>query len=255
MSRQQYDEIGEAFEGFKSLPLEQYVVVPGFLAMVGDVRGKTVLDLASGTGFYSREFKRRGATEVLGIDISGEMVSVARALEERDPLGVRYEIGDVAELRNLDRQFDIVLAVQLLGYAEDIATAERMCRNAHRSLKPGGEFFLLNQSPDFRFDGPSPEKYGFRSELTGEEAETGPQVRVTALLDPPVSFVANRPRREVYEECLRVAGFSDVTWVPLEVSEAGMRKYGADFWADYRANPPLEMLRCRASGVSVILDD
>ncbi|MCX5192419.1 hypothetical protein OOK31_00705 [Streptomyces sp. NBC_00249] len=36
-----------------------------------------------------------------------------------------------------------------------------------------------------------PERYGFRTELTGKEVETGRQVRTTALLDPPVSFVAN----------------------------------------------------------------
>ncbi|MFF0622615.1 class I SAM-dependent methyltransferase [Streptomyces sp. NPDC004296] len=118
MSVQQYDEIGEAFEGFKSLPLAHYAEVPGFLAMVGDVRGKSVLDLASGTGFYSREFRRRGATEVLGVDISGEMVSAARELEEREPLGVRYEVGDVAELRPLGRRFDVATAVQLLNYAD-----------------------------------------------------------------------------------------------------------------------------------------
>ncbi|AWZ09703.1 MULTISPECIES: class I SAM-dependent methyltransferase [unclassified Streptomyces] len=246
MSTQQYDEIGEAYEGFKALPLEQYAVVPAFLAMVGDVTGKSILDLASGTGFYSREFKRRGAAEVLGIDISGEMVSVARKLEEGDPLGVRYEVGDVAELRPFEQGFDIGLAVQLLSYAPDIATTERMCRNLHRSLKPGGELFVLNQSPDFRFDGPTPEKYGFRSELTGEEVETGPQVRITALLEPPVSFVANLPRREVYEKCLQAAGFSEVTWVPLTVSDAGVREFGAEFWVDFRANPALEMLRCRA---------
>ncbi|MFD3698081.1 class I SAM-dependent methyltransferase [Streptomyces sp. NPDC058646] len=245
-AQQQYDEIGEAYEGFKALPLEQYAVVPSFLGMVGDVRGKSVLDLACGTGFYSREFKRRGAAEVRGIDVSGEMVSVAQQLEERDPLGVGYEVGDVTDLRPLDRRFDIVLAVQLLNYAEDIATTERMCRNAYESLKPGGEFFGLNQSPDFRFDGPTPEKYGFLSVLTGEEVETGPQVRTTALLDPPVSFVANRPRREVYEKCLRAAGFSDATWVPVTVSEAGIRAFGTDHWADFHANPPLEMLRCRA---------
>ncbi|WP_374771933.1 class I SAM-dependent methyltransferase [Streptomyces sp. NBC_01310] len=245
-AQQQYDEIGEAYEGFKTLPLEQYVVVPSFLALVGDVSGKSVLDLASGTGFYSREFKRRGAAEVLGIDISGEMVAVAQQLEEHSPLGVHYEVGDVAELRALDRRFDVGVAVQLLNYAEDIATTERMCRNAHESLEPGGEFFVLNQSPDFRFDGPTPERYGFRSELTGEEVETGPQVRTTALLDPPVSFVANRPRREVYEKCLRAAGFSELSWVPLTVSEAGVREFGADFWADFHANPPLEMLHCRA---------
>ncbi|AJC52949.1 class I SAM-dependent methyltransferase [Streptomyces sp. 769] len=246
MGVQQYDEIGEAFEGFKSLPLAHYAEVPGFLAMVGDVRGKSVLDLASGTGFYSREFKRRGATEVLGIDISGEMVSVARELEERDPLGVRYDVGDVSVLRPLGRRFDIATAVQLLNYADDVAAMERMCRNVHRNLTPGAEFFMLNQTPDYRFDGPSMGKYGFLSEPTDEEAETGPRVRITALLDPPLSFVTTCPRREVYEECLQAAGFSELAWVPLEVSDAGMRKFGADFWADFLANPPLEMLRCRA---------
>ncbi|MCY0935081.1 class I SAM-dependent methyltransferase [Streptomyces sp. H34-S4] len=245
-AQQQYDEIGEAYEGFKALPLEQYAVVPGFLALVGDVSGKSVLDLASGTGFYSREFKRRGAGDVLGIDVSGEMVAVAQGIEERDPLGVRYEVGDAAELRSFEEPFDIGLAVQLLNYASDVATTERMCRNAHRSLKPGAEFFLLNQSPDFRFDGPTPEKYGFRSVLTGEEVETGVQVRTTALLDPPVSFVANLPRREVYETCLKAAGFGELTWIPVQVSQAGVREFGAEHWADLVANPPLEMLRCRA---------
>ncbi|WSW30191.1 class I SAM-dependent methyltransferase [Streptomyces sp. NBC_01003] len=247
--QQQYDEIGEVFEGVKSLPLAQYGEVPSFLSMVGDVRGKSVLDLASGTGFYSREFKRRGATEVLGIDISGEMVAVAERLEQRDLLGVRYEVGDVSQLRPLGRRFDIATAVQLLNYAEDIAAFEQICRNVHRNVAPGAEFFLLNQTPDYRFDGPSLDKYGFRSELTGEEAGTGPRVQISALLDPPVgpvSFVTMCPRREVYEECLRAAGFGEVTWVPLKVSDAGVREFGADFWADFLANPPLEMLRCRA---------
>ncbi|WP_442802545.1 hypothetical protein [Streptomyces sp. CB01635] len=116
-----------------------------------------------------------------------------------------------------------------------------------RAPQPGTRrrVFLLNQSPDYRFDGPSLDKYGFRSELTGEEAETGPRVQISALLAPPVgpiSFVTTCPRREVYEECLRAAGFGEVTRVPLKVSDAGVREFGADFLA----NPPLEMLRCRA---------
>ncbi|MCH0543341.1 class I SAM-dependent methyltransferase [Streptomyces sp. MUM 203J] len=247
MSGQQYDEIGEAFEGFKSLPLMRYGEVPSFLGMVGDVRGRSVLDLASGTGFYSREFKRRGAEDVFGVDISAEMVAAAREIEQRDPLGVRYAVGDVADLPPLDRRFDIALGVQCLNYAEDIATMERMCRSIHRSLVPGGEFFVLAQRPDYRFDCASLEAYGFRCEPTGEETETGPQVRVTALLDPqPISIVTMAPRREVYENCLRSAGFSGLTWVPLTVSEAGVREYGEDFWSGLLASPPLEMLRCRA---------
>ncbi|MGW0816452.1 class I SAM-dependent methyltransferase [Streptomyces viridiviolaceus] len=247
MSVQQYDAIGEAFEGFKSLPLMRYGEVPSFLGMAGDVRGKSVLDLACGTGFYSREFKRRGAADVLGVDISVEMIAAARESERREPLGVLYEVGDVAELEPLGRRFDIALAVQCLNYAENIASMERMCRNVHRSLVPGGEFFVLAQRPDYRLDNPSLDTYGFRCEPTGEEVETGPRVRVTALLDPqPISIVTTAPRREVYEKCLRASGFSEVEWVPLQVSEAGVREFGEDFWADLLANPPLEMLRCRA---------
>lgn len=245
-AHEQYDEIGEAYEGFKDLPLEQYAAVPSFLAMVGDVHGKSVLDLACGTGFYSRELRRRGAADVLGIDISGRMTAVAEERERQQPLGVRYRVGDVAELPPPARPFDLALAVQLLSYAPDLATTERMCRAAHANLRPGGELFVLNQSPDFRFEGPVPDKYGFRSELTGRQAGTGPQVRITALLDPPVSFVAHLPRREVYEKCLHAAGFREVTWVPLTVSPAGLRAFGTEHWADFHANPPLEMLRCRA---------
>ncbi|WP_406060556.1 class I SAM-dependent methyltransferase [Streptomyces sp. NBC_01077] len=245
--QQQYDAIGEAFEGFKSLPLMRYGEVPSFLGMVGDVSGASVLDLACGTGFYSREFKRRGATDVFGVDISVEMIAAAREIEGRDPLGVRYEVGDVAELPVLDRRFDIALGVQCLNYAEDVAGLERMCRAIHRNLVPGGALFVLAQRPDYRFDCASLPTYGFRCEPTGETTEMGLRARVTALLDPePISIVSTVPRREVYEECLRAAGFRDVEWVPLQVSEAGVREFGEDFWADLLERPPLVMLRCRA---------
>lgn len=161
--------------------------------------------------------------DVFGVDISVEMIATARESEQRDPLAVRYDVGDVAELPPLDPRFDIAVGVQCLNYAEDIAAMERMCRNIHRSLVPGGEFFVLAHKPDYPFGCPSLDRYGFRCEPTGEEIETGPRARVTALLDPqPISIVTTAPRREVYEECLRATGFSAVEWVPLRVSEAGI---------------------------------
>lgn len=205
MSVQQYDQIGEAFEGFKSLPLTRYGEVPSFLGLVGEVSGRSILDLACGTGFYSREFKRRGATDVLGVDISVEMIAAARDFEQRDPLGVRYEVGDVAELGTFDRRFDIAVGVQCLNYAEDIAAMERMCRNIHRSLVPGGEFFVFAQKPDYRFDCPSLEKYGFRCEPTGEEMETGPGCgsRLSSTRSPSASWPRHRAARSTSTVCRR----------------------------------------------------
>ncbi|MFH7597915.1 class I SAM-dependent methyltransferase [Streptomyces racemochromogenes] len=246
MSGQLYDGIGEAFEGFKTLPLVRYGEVPSFLALVGDVRGKAVLDIACGTGFYSRELKRRGASRVFGFDISGAMVDAARAIEDAEPLGIAYEVGDTATLREFDRPFDVAVAVQAFNYAADVAEIERMMRNIRRSVVPGGAFHLFVMSPAFDFDGPSLDKYGFLCEATGKDNGIGRGIRLTALLDPPVSFEAVVPSRETYERTLEAAGFTGVEWVPLTVSEAGVEKFGREFWADHDANPPLTMIRCTA---------
>ncbi|MFF7726751.1 class I SAM-dependent methyltransferase [Streptomyces sp. NPDC008001] len=245
MTVKQYDDIGEAYEGFKSLPMARYPESASFLRMLGDLTGRSVLDLACGTGFYTRQAKRLGAADVLGVDVSEGMVAAARAIEERSPLGVRYRVADGSDLPVFDRRFDVATAVYLLNYADDAATMEWMCRGVHRSLRPGGAFYVLTQAPDYRFDGPPTEKYGFRYERVAE-GEVGPRVRITALLESPVEFVTNYPRREVCEGALWAAGFRDVTWVPLEVPEEGVRLYGAEFWEDFLANPPLVMLRCIA---------
>src|SRR5437762_1559752 len=44
-----------------------------------DVRGKSVLDIGCGSGVYSVELARRGASRVLGLDFSGPMLDIARA--------------------------------------------------------------------------------------------------------------------------------------------------------------------------------
>jgi 2-polyprenyl-3-methyl-5-hydroxy-6-metoxy-1,4-benzoquinol methylase len=73
----------------------------GFLADAGDllpasVQDARVLDVACGHGRASRALARRGA-DVLGIDISAELVARARLLEDEDPLGVAYRVADVAK--------------------------------------------------------------------------------------------------------------------------------------------------------------
>ncbi|MFF2198080.1 class I SAM-dependent methyltransferase [Streptomyces sp. NPDC058157] len=246
MSGQLYDGIGEAFEGFKTLPVIRYAEVPGFLALVGDVTGKSVLDIACGTGFYSRELKRRGASRVFGFDISGAMVDAAAAIERAEPLGIEYQVADTATLQVFEEPFDVAVAVQAFNYASETAEIELMMRNIRRSLVEGGAFYLFVQDPGYDFGGPSLEKYGFLLESTGKDNEIGRGIRLTALLDPPVSFEAVVPSKETYERALAAAGFTGVEWVTLEVSTEGVEKFGEEFWADHDGNRPLTMIRCTA---------
>ena len=97
--------------------------------MVGELAGQRVLDLACGFGFYTRQLKQRGAAQVVGVDISPEMVRLACAKEQEDPTGVEYRVGDSIHLPVLGR-FDLVTAVYLLNYAESKDQMLGMCRSA-----------------------------------------------------------------------------------------------------------------------------
>ena len=46
------------------------------------------MDVACGFGFYTRLLKQRGAAQVIGVDISPEMVRLAHQQEQADPLGI-----------------------------------------------------------------------------------------------------------------------------------------------------------------------
>jgi toxoflavin synthase len=60
------------------------------LRMAGALSGTRVLDMACGFGFFTRLLKQQGAAQVLGIDISPEMVRLGREHEQAEPLGVTY---------------------------------------------------------------------------------------------------------------------------------------------------------------------
>lgn len=246
MSVDQYDEIGVAYEGFKSLPMIKYSELPSFMGMLDDVVGRSVLDLACGTGFYTRRIKALGAADVVGVDISSAMIDAARAIEERDPAGVRYETADVAELALGESPFDLVVAAYLLNYADSGTAMKRMCEGIRGTLASGGEFRTLTQNPEYSFTGPSTRKYGFLHEYQ-EPTAVGPRARITALLDPPVTITAHFPRREVYEDALRATGFTDLAWEPIHVAANGIDAMGDSYWDDWRANPTLVLLRCRAA--------
>lgn len=97
----QYDHIGASCETAKLLPIVRYCERPSFSHLLADVRGRAVLDVACGTGFYARECVRLGAQRVVGVDVSSEMIAVARRAEEQDKLGIKYHVYDARAMPRL----------------------------------------------------------------------------------------------------------------------------------------------------------
>src|SRR5437867_3060432 len=73
-----YNTIAEEYRRAKLQPWRLHIEVYTLFGLVGDVAGKSVLDLACGEGFHTRLLKQHEAARVAGVDISAGMISLAR---------------------------------------------------------------------------------------------------------------------------------------------------------------------------------
>jgi 2-polyprenyl-3-methyl-5-hydroxy-6-metoxy-1,4-benzoquinol methylase len=125
---------------------DQAAVLVGF---AGDVRGRTILDVGTGTGRAALLLARQGAA-VTGLDSSEAMLCVARARAAEQSASVRFVSGDVQALSFEDRAFDVVVSLRVLMHAPlwKQSLAE-LCRVASRSVivdYPSARSFALWQS-------------------------------------------------------------------------------------------------------------
>lgn len=121
--------------------------------MLGDVSGRSILDLGCGTGGKLAELARDGAVASAGVDIAGNFIS-------SPPVGVELIRGDLLDPGALPelsgRTFDRILFLQSFGYAVDPV---RTLRSAQAMLKPDG-FILLTRTQPIRYAVERAEQHG-----------------------------------------------------------------------------------------------
>ena len=237
MTSQTYDHIAKQYRDSKLLPfryaIERYTV----FRLLGDLRGKTVLDLACGDGFYARQFKQAGASAVTGVDVSRGMIALAEDEERTDPIGCRYVCADAARYVPAT-PVDIVTALYLLNYARTADELAAFCRACFRALRPGGRLVGFNdnvRTPPR--PGRSLAKYGLertcRQPLREVDAIhyriTNPDGRVFEFDNYYLTPVT-------YERAMRSSGFHDFNWVDAALDPAAP---DASFWDDFMAQKPL----------------
>ncbi|HTI49785.1 MAG TPA: class I SAM-dependent methyltransferase, partial [Planctomycetaceae bacterium] len=183
-----YDPIAEQYKRAKLQPWRTHLESFTLLHLIGDLAGQRVLDVACGEGFYTRLLRARGATKVIGVDLSPRMVELARHEETARPLGIEYRVGDGRDL-SLEEPQDLVVAAYLLNYARDREELAAMCRGVARCLKSGGRFVTVNSNPALNFStAPSYRKYGFETSVPGPFGEGAPIRWEFHLEDGPFSI-------------------------------------------------------------------
>lgn len=115
---------------------------PALFSLIGDLRGKRVLDLGCGAGENCPAFLDLGASAVTGIDLSARMLAVA-AEKHTDPR-ITYHRLPMEDLSQLPGSFDAVISSLAIHYVEDFPA---LCRAVYEKLTPGGIFVFSQEHP------------------------------------------------------------------------------------------------------------
>ncbi|MEQ9400312.1 MAG: class I SAM-dependent methyltransferase [Longimicrobiales bacterium] len=147
---------------------------------LGDIRGKTVLDLGCGTGWFSVILAKRGAARVDGFDISGEAVAMAGERAEANGVGevCRFKEGSAYEIPFSDQAYDVVAGQAIIHHLRDKEVVARELDRVMRSgavaafNEPFGDspvFERLRQALPFRSDTDDPDHW--MDKVTTEQIE------------------------------------------------------------------------------------
>jgi ubiquinone/menaquinone biosynthesis C-methylase UbiE len=213
---------------------------------LGDLTGLSVLDLACGDGMGTRLLKRWGAARVVGVDISAQMIALARQREDAEPMGIEYRVADAATLGKIG-SFDRVSAAYLLHYAESREQLLQMMRTVYDNLEPGRQLVASITNP---LQPPQPvvdqRKYGFSYRLLDETLHEGARLRGTLYLGAnTVEFDFYWWPWEVYEEAGRTAGFRSCKIEPFLIPAESEHERGEGFWDEYIAAPSAMHIICQ----------
>ncbi|WP_300600638.1 class I SAM-dependent methyltransferase [Niabella sp.] len=146
MKQNIYDD-ATFFEGYYALRkteagLNKVLEVPAFRSMLSKLNGKVVLDLGCGFGDNCMYAVKQGAKKVIGMDISGSMLTVARE---------RYVHPDITFIRcpmedwqPVAGGFDWVISSLAIHYVQDYAG---LVQKINRSLVSGGRLLFSVEHP------------------------------------------------------------------------------------------------------------
>ncbi len=206
------------------------------LRLLGDLRGKRVLELGCGGAQCSIAFAKQGAIAI-GVDFSSEQLAFARRLCEREGVRVDLRHGDVADLAFLRADsVDLVFSAYTFEYVEDL---NRVFRQVHRVLKVGAPLVFSVPHPvyDLIDDDASPallvrRSYFDRSPIDDEKAGTRFREYHRTLAD-------------LYTSLVRATYRVDVVLEP-EPLRGGRR---SQFWREaFTMVPPTLIVRARKEG-------
>ncbi len=140
--RRFYDAYSGAYDSSRRRDfVQEWIVGPAVLDLLGNIRGKQILDAGCGHGIYAAEFAKRGAC-VTAVDVSSKLLAIAERFFAHD--NVRLIKGDLLAVSLPERAFDIVTCIFVSGH---VLKLEQLLERFRVFLRPGGFLLITFKHP------------------------------------------------------------------------------------------------------------
>lgn len=149
--------------------------------LVGSDKDAKILDVATGTGLIANYLASAGYKNVVGVDISEEMMRIAMKRARECGNDIEFRFGNTLALPFKDDSFDVVINSRLLW---TLTEPEHAIQEWYRVLKPGGRVVAINEL----------EESGIEVDLSGQYCQD------TGIDDFPFARVSSEDIVGTFEE-------------------------------------------------------
>lgn len=196
----------------------QAVVLPNLLRLMDIKKGSAVADLASGQGFFAREWAKAGA-KVVATDIAPELIEKARG---KGDASITYVVSPADKLPGVadesQDRISIVLAIQNIENPRDVF------KECARVLKKDGKLLVVLNHPAFRI--PKNSDWAF------DEKDGVQYRRIAKYMSEVRSEIAMHPGKDASE--ITISFHRPLQWYVKALKAAGLAITGMEEWISHR---------------------
>ena len=156
---------------------EFYTAVYNISGGSGCLEGMKILDLGCGNGELCAEYEAKGASKVVGIDMSPDMISHCTPTAK-----ATFAVANMYDTEHLEQillddmgTFDGISALWSLAFAQNVEALRNVCLFVKKALKPNGKFVIVVNNPAVIHNAPKitsrADLKNYKIELVTEEAE------------------------------------------------------------------------------------
>ncbi|MEK6951832.1 MAG: class I SAM-dependent methyltransferase [Nanoarchaeota archaeon] len=144
----QYDQIASKYlserKNKKLFNYNNFIEIPNMIKFVGNIKDKRILDLGCGFGDHAKKYIENGAKEVIGLDISKELIKMTK---NRNIERTSFKVCDLNNKLPFPKDsFDIITSSLTISYIKNL---DGLFREVSRVLKNNGLFIFSTGNPVF----------------------------------------------------------------------------------------------------------